>query len=70
MYFYHNARNHTGSFKNICWNHKRLKTDNPFYDLILGSFNLNRINAIDNRALMSGSISWKFSFDENQPLTS
>ena len=50
----------------IKWNQKdKKKTDNPFYDLILRSFNLNRRNAIDNRALNSGSISWKFSCDEN-----
>ena len=37
----------------------------PFYNLILRSFNLNRRNAIENRALLSGSISWIFSCDEN-----
>ena len=37
----------------------------PFYNSMLRSFNLNRRNAIENRALLSGSISWIFSCDEN-----
>ena len=37
----------------------------PFYDLILRSLNLNRRNTIENRALISESIGWKFSCDEN-----
>ena len=60
MYFYHNARNHTGSSVETIKYEKH-----PFYDLILGSLNLSRRNTIENRALMSESISWKFSCDEN-----
>ena len=39
--------------------------DEKHFNLIIRSFTLNRRNAIENRALMSPSISWKFSCDEN-----